>query len=625
MNKSIITALALSATLGFTSCDDYLDVNTNVDAPAEIEAYLYLSGITQVYNEVYFDLRAAAPLAQMFGTSSYTSFAGHSYAQGSDSGGQIWRMVYWTHGMNLENFINQSIAGENWTMAGMGLAMKAFDWDMLTKYHGECPMKEAYIPGQLSHSYDSQEEIMAQARAWAYEAIKYLEMDDKTAYGSKLTANDFIYHGDVEKWKKFAYSVIVRDLAALTNKNDFTTKYAQELIDCYAKAILLSEDDACVEVPGGGDDVPYTDYNNFWCPKRGNLSRSYFQHDYAVQVMTGSVRKYDEVSGDLIPVEGNDYFPYELMDKQIVCDTLYDQTGHFDPRMAVKLATTDDNEFTNMENADSIKARRYYGSSFTSYAGPIGSAPSVYGRNATSSTVYDGDGRWLFRTDAPYILMTAAEIHFCAAEAYFKMGRKADALDSFKKAVREDMVFTARYITPGKEGSVAGGDKITVKLFNELAEEYLAGPYVEGLTQNDLTLSHIMMQKFVALYPWGAMEAWVDQRKYMYDIKYTGEYPYNGNGWSTTVLDQKWDSDPTKVFKGYYLKPANVQLRKSAYGATTNNGSPCFRVRPRYNSEYMWNVPSLEKIKPISGTDPVYHTSIPWFAYPGDMPESINH
>lgn len=622
MNKSIIAALALSTAVAFSSCEDYLDVNTNVDGPAEIEASLYLAGITQVYNEVYFDLRAAAPLAQMFGTSSYTTFASHSYSSGSDAGGQIWRMVYWTHGMNLENMINQSVEAENWTLAGMGMAMKAFDWDMLTKYHGECPMKEAYVPGQLSHSYDSQEEIMAQAREWAYKAIEYLEMQDNTNYGKKLSDNDFIYQGNPEKWKKFAYSVIVRDLAALTNKNDFNSKYAQELVDCYAKAINSSDDDATVSVPGPGATAPYADYNNFWGVYRGNLTRSYFQHDYAVQVMTGAVRKYDETTGDLIPVENNTYFPYELMDEQIVCDTLYNLPGHFDPRMAVKLATVDDNEFTNMENADSIKARRYFGSTFTSYAGPIGSAPSVYGRNAVGSTTYDGAGRWIFRDNAPYILMTAAEIHFCAAEAYFKMGRKADALDSFKKGIKEDLAFTAKYITPGKEGSIAGGDKITVKMFNELAEDYLAGPFV-NLTQDKLTLSHIMMQKFVALYPWGAMEGWVDQRKYMYDIDYKGEYPYNGNGWETTVLYQKWDSNPTKVFKGYYLAPANVQLRKGTYGTNTNNGSPCFRVRPRYNSEYMWNVPSLEKIKPISGTSPYYHTSIPWFAYPGEMPESL--
>ncbi|HAP49910.1 MAG TPA: SusD/RagB family nutrient-binding outer membrane lipoprotein, partial [Porphyromonadaceae bacterium] len=75
-----------------------------------------------------------------------------------------------------------------------------------------------------------------------------------------------------------------------------------------------------------------------------------------------------------------------------------------------------------------------------------------------------------------------------------------------------------------------------------------------------------------------------------------------------------------KVFKGFYLAPANVQGRRGTYNKD-NNGSPCFRVRPRYNSEYMWNKPNLEKLKPISGTADNYQCSIPWFAYPGDQPK----
>jgi hypothetical protein len=143
---------------------------------------------------------------------------------------------------------------------------------------------------------------------------------------------------------------------------------------------------------------------------------------------------------------------------------------------------------------------------------------------------------------------------------------------------------------------------------------------VAGLPMSDFDLSHIMMQKFVALYPWGAGEVWVDQRKYMYDIAYSGDYPSNGNGWDKTTLNQKSDDDPTKVYKGYYLYPAQVQGRKGSYN-DDNNGSPCFRLRPRYNSEYMWNLPSLQALRPIAGDAKDYQCSIPWFAYPGDMPQ----
>lgn len=77
----------------------------------------------------------------------------------------------------------------------------------------------------------------------------------------------------------------------------------------------------------------------------------------------------------------------------------------------------------------------------------------------------------------------------------------------------------------------------------------------------------------------GSTEAWVDMRKYHYDIRYSGDYPKLSNGWSETMIDQKWDTDESKVYKGFYLAPAQVQGRKGQYN-TRNYGSPCFRVRP---------------------------------------------
>lgn len=620
IKKTSISVLLLASFMFMTtSCEDWLDVNRNVDAPDYVEGYLYLAGIIQQYQGMYWDIRATGPITQMMGTSSYTSFATHYYSAASDAAGEQWRVVYWLQGMNLENMINQSVEAENWTLAGIGYAIKAYSWDQLTKYHGELILKDAFVPGLLSHRYDYQDTIYKAVRDWAYKAIEYLEMPDATGYGTKISANDYIYGGDRDKWIKFAYGVIVRNLASLSNKTDFTTEYAQELISAASKSFTSSADDATVKVAGGGADAPQSSYNNFWGTRRGNLLRSYFQHEYAVQVFTGTVPDYDEETGNKLPTpEGSDT-PYQLAATQIICDTNVMVAGHYDPRVAVKLATIDDANYEYIDKIDSIKRRKYYGGGFTSTSGPIGNAPSFYGRNATSSTTLDGGGRWLYRDDAPYILMTYAELRFCLAETYWKLGMKPEALQAFKEGVAGDLEFTATYIDPGSKGEAAGGDKITTSVFNAAAADYIAGPYVNGLDINDFTLSHIMMQKWVALYPWGASEAWVDLRKYHYDIDYTGEYPSNGNGWTITTLDQKWDTDETKVYKGFYLAPAQVQNRRGSYNAF-NDGSPCYRIRPRYNSEYMWNKPSLEGLKPISGMANNYQCSIPWFAYPGTMP-----
>lgn len=640
--KKIISFILSSFLLsGFAGCEKYLDVNKNTDAPDQVEDYLYLAGILSSYQGVYYDIRALGPLSQMLGTSSYTNFATNYYSPSSDAAGELWRVNYWLQGMNLENMINQAVEAGHWTLAGIGYAIKAFTWDCLTKYHGEAPMKEAYIPGLLSHHYDYQKEIMAQVRAWAEKAIEYLEMEDNTAYGKNLSANDIAYNGDKAKWIRFAHAIIVSDLAALTNKSDFPSAYAEDLISHAQLAFASNDDNFTVQRGGGGKEAQFSVYNNFWGTFRNNLNNVYWQSDFMVQISTGTVPEYDPASGDKVDTEAVDSlgnpvdprFPFKLAEKQILCDTSK-AAGHYDPRVAVKLSTADGRFYNDMDKADSIKKWVYYGSGFTSASGPIGTAPNLFGFRAANANVdYEGQGRWIFRDDAPYILLTASQVQFDLAEAYWKLGKKAEALSAWKKGVELDVDFTGRYMNPGKPealtdstwkagGAQPGGTMIAKATYDALAQEYLEGPYVGGMSEADFTLSHIMMQKYVAQWPYGALEAWTDLRKYHFDIQYAGDYPSLNNGWTLSEVEQKADTDETKVFKGFYLAPAQVENRRIKYDVR-NQGSPAYRVRPRYNSEYMWNQKSLDELKPISGNADNYHTSIPWFAYPGETPESL--
>ena len=616
--KKIFAGIMMLAAVAFTSCQEWLDVNNNIDAPDYVESHLYLSGVIQEFWNYFYDADvASAGFTRMMSGSS--NFAAHTYTQSSDAAGSMWRMTYWQQGMNLENLIKQAEEAEQWTMAGIGYAIKAFSWDALTKYHGDVILTQAFEPGRTSFDYDYQDVVYAKVAEWYDTAIAYLEKEDPTVYGTKLSGNDWIYFGDKAKWVKFCYSGKIRQLSSLANKSNFVSEIAPELVGYADKAILSNADNATITVDGSGPDAPYSSYNNYYGTARGNLGTG-SQTSYAIQVFTGTVPLFDE-TGEKIECEDtlinwDSRYKYMLNPVQIITDTNVMAEGHFDPRVVAKLGSRTDSCFQNIDNLDSIKRHRY----FTSY--------SPWGRSSTTNrTTYDGQGRWLFHDAAPYILMNAAETKFCVAEAYFRMGDKASALQWWKEAIADDMEFTASYLKPGKaaasESEVTGGDKITKALFDQAAAEYLAGPFVGQITAEELTMSHIMMQKFVALYPWGAHEIWVDMRKNFYDIEFEGDYPYNGNGWNKQELMQKRDEDPTKVYKGFYLAPANFSGYRSRYSQTLNlEGSPCFRVRPRFNSEYMWNLPGLGALRPIPGTAVYYHCSIPWFCYPDGYPES---
>ncbi|MGH7447771.1 MAG: SusD/RagB family nutrient-binding outer membrane lipoprotein, partial [Longimicrobiales bacterium] len=87
-------------------------------------------------------------------------------------------------------------------------------------------------------------------------------------------------------------------------------------------------------------------------------------------------------------------------------------------------------------------------------------------------------------------------------------------------------------------------------------------------------------QKFIAQWAWGHNELWMDMRRY----DYTDMDPVSG----------------TQVFRGFTI-PTNLD--------TDNGGLPVERLRPRYNSEYVWNRDGLDA---IGGLEPNYHIVPMW-------------
>jgi len=99
-----------------------------------------------------------------------------------------------------------------------------------------------------------------------------------------------------------------------------------------------------------------------------------------------------------------------------------------------------------------------------------------------------------------------------------------------------------------------------------------------------LTRSHIMSQKVIAQFGWGHNELWLDMRRY----DYTDVDPVSG----------------IQVFRGL-AAPTTLYV--------DNGGQIVQRIRPRFNSEYVWNRPGLEA---IGGLAVDYHTKAMWITQP---------
>jgi hypothetical protein len=222
---------------------------------------------------------------------------------------------------------------------------------------------------------------------------------------------------------------------------------------------------------------------------------------------------------------------------------------------------------------------------FTVWLGSGGLSANDYPKNfwgnvIPSSTLAStpDSSRYLYQNTSPWPMMTASEIQFIIAEAAYRKGDKPLALDAYTNGIslNFDMITTTY---PQNVPTV-----FAITPANKAA--YLANTAVVPATAGGLTLSHIMLQKYIALYGWGVQQTWTDMRKYHYiDID-----PATGN----------------QVYANFTPPPpANL--------SPTNNGKLVYRCRPRYNSEYLYNIPELTRLGALNLD---YNTVQPWFTLP---------
>jgi hypothetical protein len=188
---------------------------------------------------------------------------------------------------------------------------------------------------------------------------------------------------------------------------------------------------------------------------------------------------------------------------------------------------------------------------------------NFFGIAATTAPANDLEARTYFKNDSRQPIVTYSEMQFTKAEAAFRKGDRATALSAFRNAIRGNIDMLRNSFTG------------YVPMSDEQISAYLDASVPKSAA--DLTLSQIMSQKYLALWGWGFEETWVDMRRYKYD---PAIYP---------TFEQ-----PAVIYPDNFNKPV-------------------YRVRPRFNSEYVWNI---EELKKIGATAPDYHTVETWFVNP---------
>jgi len=230
-----------------------------------------------------------------------------------------------------------------------------------------------------------------------------------------------------------------------------------------------------------------------------------------------------------------------------------------------------------------ITAAQYADNASTSTANDR-RVPSFWGRIGETSAPnlgVDTGARTFFRNDSKFPLMTYSEMQFIRAEAYFLKGDFTNARIAYINGINGhfDMLNTHFYGYLNVAGTNSPTTMTNVQIPASERAAYLADPTFVPAASG-LTLKHIMCQKYLALWGWGFVENWVDMRRYAYDE--INIYPS-------------------------YKRLDIISLYPD------NGGKLAERIRPRYNSEYLWNIDAL---KAVGGFDPDYHTKKVWFSLP---------
>lgn len=546
--KKILIAPVVLLTLLVSSCSKKIDeayANPNADVRVPVEKLLppiisCLAGNSAGHGPLN-DIRFAGKFIQNF---LFCNSAGEwdqmGNRPGTDNAASLWRIHFYDIGQNCNNMIKWGIEEKKWDYAGVGKAIFAWSWLNLTDYHGEViKTEEAFNTSALTFSYGTQEEVYTYVRQLCHEALAYLNTTGGAASQANLALGDqYFFNGDVSKWKKFVYGILARSFHHLTNKGG----YLPDSVIYYSNLSLATNtDNATVKFANTG----ISGNANFFGPLRGNLGST-------VIVAETAIRQSAYVA-NLMSGTNNAFL------------------GVADPRAIYLLRKNTNGTFKGLLPnkgqtviAASDRPESFFG--ISQAAGLDNTAPGS-----------DNNCRYLFRNASEIPVLTASEIQFIKAEALFRKNDKVGALAAYKKGIELnfDMLMNTY------SNNVPAPDLLTTSI----RDNFTANPAVVPSAAN-LTLTHIMMQKYIALYIHGTLETWVDMRRFHYT-----------------------DLDPNTGQQVYrdFAPPSGSDLYAN------NGGKLIYRTRPRFNSEYVWNLNELTR---IGATALNYHTKECWFSQP---------
>jgi hypothetical protein len=265
-----LTIYILLFTLSFiTGCKKYIDVNNDPNNPTSVQEALILA-------PVELNLSSVLTGGAVFNTTGKAAILANHYMQNialnqpvpNEGTYQLfnaylddsWKSFYVVGLNNLKALHDKAITNGNYNYSGIANILSAFCLGIATDYWGDIPYSEAFNgSSQLKPVYDSQESI--------YKSIQQL-LDDGIADINKNATikpgdDDYYYGGDMDQWKRLAYTLKARYYMHLTKAPGYTAAGQATLaLDALQNGMQDNNDDMKMSYPGSaGFENPW--FRNF--------------------------------------------------------------------------------------------------------------------------------------------------------------------------------------------------------------------------------------------------------------------------------------------------------------------------------------------------------------------------
>jgi hypothetical protein len=193
--------------------------------------------------------------------------------------GGTWSGIYGLLS-DTEALIEKAEAEDSPHYAGVAQIIQAYNLGLATDLWGDIPYQEALQAdeGETTPAYDSQEQVYEEIQTLLSDARDNLDAESRSSPGS----DDFVYGGDLEKWRKASWALEARYLNHLTKKSDYDP---QAVLSAVGNAFERNADDAQMNYENDPSNNPW---HNVYLNQEGGILGGHLS-EQLVKEMDGSL------------------------------------------------------------------------------------------------------------------------------------------------------------------------------------------------------------------------------------------------------------------------------------------------------------------------------------------------